>query len=74
MQPTVAVAHAGRSQVPEPDTERRLVLGLALVVVSRAVLPHKAAGPADTDPKAGDQKLDEVPFLDRPQSFFVMTS
>ncbi len=64
VQTTVAVAHPRGSQVSEPDTERRLIFGLALVVVfriviGRTVLPHKAAGTADADlkifnPKAGD--------------------
>ena len=34
----------------------------------------KAAGATDTDPKAGDQELNDLPLLDRLQSFFMITS
>ena len=74
MQAPVAVAHARGRQVPQPDAQGGLVLGLAAVVVGRPVLPHEVAGMAGGDLEADSQERDEIPLLGRPQSFFVITS
>jgi len=37
VQPAVAVAHSGGSQVSQPDTKRSLIFSLALIIVGRAV-------------------------------------